>query len=59
MLREGDKLHIWAKFSDDWPTTATCIVENVPIKKIEYRRPTLTTRYDIMSDVTSVKILFM
>ena len=48
-------LHMWTKISDDWSKAMTCIVENVTISfKHEYRRLNLTSRYDIMSDVSSV-----
>ena len=36
--------------------TATCIAENVTISfKHEYRRPTLTSRCDVISDVINIK----
>ena len=53
------RLHIWTKFSDDWLKTATCILENVTIPfKHEYRRLTLTSRCDVISDVINIKITF-
>ena len=54
------RFHIWTKLSDDWLKTATCISENVTISfKHEYRRPTLTSRCDVISDVINIKILFL
>ena len=51
----GSILHMWTKISDDWSKTMTYIVENVTISfKHEYRRLNLTSRCDIMSDVSSV-----
>ena len=53
------RLHIWTKLSDHWLKTATCISENVTISfKHEYRRPTLTSRYDVISDVINIKSTF-
>ena len=53
------RLHIWTKFSDDWLKTVTCILENVTISfKHEYRRLTLTSRCDVISDVINIKITF-
>ena len=50
------RLHIWIKLSDDWLKTATCISENVTISfKHEYRRPTLTSRCDVISDLINIK----
>ena len=50
------KLHTWTKLSDDWLKTATCISENVTISfKHEYRRPTLTSNCDVISDVINIK----
>ena len=50
------RLHIWTKFSDDWQKTATCISENVTISfKHEHRRPTLTSRCDVISDLINIK----
>ena len=55
----GARLHIWTKFSEDWLKTATCISENVTISfKHEYRRPTLMSRCDVISDVINIKITF-
>ena len=52
----GTRLHIWTKLSDDWLKTATCILENVTISfKYEYRRPTLTSQRDVISDVINIK----
>ena len=52
----GTKLHIWIKLSDDWLKRATCISENVTISfKHEYRKPTLTSRCDVISDVIDIK----
>ena len=54
------RLHMWTKFSDDWLQTATCIAENVTIySKYEYRRPSLTSHFDVVSDVINIKILFL
>ena len=53
------RLHIWTKLSDDWLKTATCISENVTISfKHEYRRPTLTSRCDVISDLINTKNTF-
>ena len=53
-------LHMWTKFGDDWPETATCIAGNVTISfKHEYRRPTLTSRCDVISDVINIKNIFL
>ena len=50
------RLHIWTKLSDDWLKTATFILENTTISlKHEYRRPTLTSRCDVISDVINIK----
>ena len=50
---------MWTKFGDDWSKTATCITENVTISfKHEYRRPTLTSRCDVISDVINIKSPF-
>ena len=50
------RLHIWTKLSDDWLKTATCISENVTISfKHEYRRPILTSRWDVISDLINIK----
>ena len=47
------------KFSDDYLKTTTCIAENVTISfKHEYRRPTLTSRCDVISDVINIKSTF-
>ena len=43
---------MWTKFSENSLQTATCIAENVTISfKHEHRRPTLTSRFDDISDV--------
>ena len=53
------RLHMWTKFGDDWSKTATCIMENVTISfKDEYRRPTLTSRCDVISNVINIKSPF-
>ena len=53
------RLHMWTKFCDDCSKTATCITENVTISfKHEYRRPTLTSRCDVISDVINIKSPF-
>ena len=53
------RLHMWTKFSDGWSKTATCITENVTISfKHEYRRPTLTSRCDVINDVINIKSPF-
>ena len=58
MIR-GTRIHIWTKLSDDWIKTATCISENVTISfKHEYRRPILTPRCDVISDVINIKNTF-
>ena len=50
---------MWTKFGDDWSKTATFIAENVTISfKDEYRRPTLTSRCDVISDVINIKSTF-
>ena len=50
---------MWTKFSDDWLQTATCIAENVTISfKHEYRKPTLTSHCDVISDVINIKSTF-
>ena len=55
----GTRLHMWTKCSDDWLKPRTYIAENVPISfKHEYRRPTLTSRCDVISDVINIKINF-
>ena len=54
--RCGTRLHIWTKPSDDWLKTATCISENVSISlKHEYRKRTLTSHRDVISDVIKIK----
>ena len=46
----GTRLHIWTQVSDDWLKATTCISENVTISfKHEYRRPTLTSRCDVIN----------
>ena len=53
------RLHMWTKFGDDWSKTATFIAENVTISfKHEYRRPTLTSRCDVISDVINIRGTF-
>ena len=53
------RLHLWTKYSDDWLQTATCIAENVTISfKHEYRRPSLTSPCDVVSDVINIKNTF-
>ena len=53
------RLQMWTKFSDDWSKTATFIAENVIILfKHEYRRPTLTSQRDVISDVINIKSTF-
>ena len=55
----GNKLQIWTKYSDDGLKTATCITESVTILfKHEYRRHTLTTRCDVISNVINIKNTF-
>ena len=55
----GTRLHIWTKLSGDWLKTATCISENVTISfKHEYRRPTLTSGCDVISDIINIKNTF-
>ena len=50
---------MWTRFGDDWSKTVTCIAENVTISfKHEYRRPTLTSRCDVISDVINIKSPF-
>ena len=54
------RLHKWTKFSDNWSETATCIAENVTISfKHQYRRPTLMSRCDVMSDAINIKNTFL
>ena len=53
------RLHIWTKFSENWLETVIYISENVTISfKHEYRRPTLTSRCDVISDVINIKNTF-
>ena len=53
------RLHIWTKIGDDWSKSANFIMENVTILfKHEYRRPTLTSRCDVISDVINIKSTF-
>ena len=53
------RLHIWTKFSENWLETVIYISENVTISfKHEYRRPTLTSRCDVISDVINIKSTF-
>ena len=53
------RLHMWTKFRDGWLQTATCIVENVTISfKHEYRRPSLTSRCDVVNDVINIENTF-
>ena len=53
-------LHMWTKFGDDWSKTATCITENVTISfKHDFRRPTLTSRCDVIIDVINIKSTFL
>ena len=55
----GTRLYMWTKFSDDWLKPRTYIAENVPISfKHEYRRSTLTWRYDVVSGVINIKNTF-
>ena len=50
---------MWTKFGDDWSETATCIAGNVTISfKHEYRRHTLTSLCDVISDVMNIKNTF-
>ena len=50
---------MWTKFGDDKSKTATCIAENVTISfRHEYRRPNLTSRCDVISDVINIKNYF-
>ena len=52
----GTRFHTWTKFSDDWLKPRTYIAENVTISfKHEYRRPTLTSRCYVISDVINIK----
>ena len=52
----GTRLHTWTKFSDDWLKLRTYIAENVTISfKHEYRRPILTPRCDVISDVINIR----
>ena len=52
-------LHMWTKFGDDWSGTATCIAGNVTISfKHEYRRHTLMSLCDVISDVMNIKNTF-
>ena len=52
-------LHMWTKFGDDWSGTATYIAGNVTILfKHEYRRHTLTSNCDVISDVMDIKNTF-
>ena len=52
-------LYMMTKSSDNWLQAATCIAENVTISfKHEYRRPTLTSRCDVISDVINIKSTF-
>ena len=54
------RLHIWTKFSDDWLKCATGISENVTISfRHEYKKPTLTSRCDVIGDVIDIKDSFM
>ena len=53
------RLHIWTKFSENWLETVIYTSENVTISfKHEYRRPTLTSRCDVISDVINIKSTF-
>ena len=55
----GTRLHMWTKFNDDWLKPRIYIAENVTISfKHEYRRPTLMSRCDVISDVINIKINF-
>ena len=54
------RLHMWTMFGDDWSKTTTFIAENVTISfKDEYRRPTLTSRCHVISDVINIKRTFL
>ena len=54
------RLHMWTKCGDDCSETATYITENVTISfKHEYKRPTLTSRCDVTSDVINIKSPFL
>ena len=51
---------MWTKFGDDSSKIATCIAENVTISfQHEYRRHTLTLRWDVIGDVIVMKIIFV
>ena len=51
---------MWTRFGDDWSKTAICISENVTNSfKHEYRRPILTSRCDVISDVINIKSTFL
>ena len=55
----GTRLHMWTKFSDDWLKPTTYIAKNVTISfKHAYRRPNLTPRCDVISDVINIKSTF-
>ena len=58
-IKNTFSLLMWTKFGDDWSETATCIAGNVTISfKHEYRRHTLTSLCDIISDVMNIKNTF-
>ena len=51
---------MWTKFGDDWSKTVTCIAENVTISfKHEYRGYTLSSRCDVIGDVSIMKIILV
>ena len=55
----GTRVHISTKLGDDWLNTATCISQNVTISfKHEYRKQTLTSRCDVISDTINIKNTF-
>ena len=49
-----------AKYEEDWSETTSYIAENMTISfKHEYRRPRLTSRCGVTSDVINIKTTFL
>ena len=47
------------KYEEDWSETTIYIAENMTISfKHEYRRPTFTSRCDVISDVININTTF-
>ena len=53
------RLYMQVKFEDNWSKTTICITKNVTISfKHEKRRPNMTSRCDVISDIINIKGIF-